>query len=807
MGIFFVYILKSSVCLAMFYLFYRVLLSKETFHRFNRMALLGVLALSCLVPLVEVTTHDASDVGQTFLSLEEMLMMVEMEPAEVWEETSAPFPWRALMLLVYVAGILFFVLRHLWSLERMLRLLGCSRKECLEGGITLFVHDHKEVAPFSWMKNIALSESDLEEGREAVLTHERAHIHNLHSWDLLLAEACIFLQWFNPAAWLLKQELQTVHEYEADEWVIENGIDAKTYQLLIIKKAVGARLYSIANSFNHSSLKKRITMMIKKKSNPWARMKCLVALPLATVAVVAFARPEVSNELDEISSVKVNDLTSIVKEFGQEKEDTLPKTTWHEAVVWEQAPQAFMMYKAVEGKKPLFVIDGAPFPAITFDGINPDMIESLSVVLPEEAVKLYGEKAKDGAVVIVSKRSQEVIVHEGMKFNVPVRTSSDKEFMVSAQVREAETSRPIMGASVVLRGTDRGTMTDKDGRFSLSAKLGDVIIVSFVGYQKKTIIVKDEKPLTILMKDDVQSMEETLVIGHVSEEKGVESVVDIPEVKGEDAPKAEGTVVVFDIPKGKVEKTETPQQEEVVFVVVEEMPQFPGGMQAAMEFLGKNIKYPVEAQKAKIEGRVIVRFVVGKDGGVSNVEVMRGVSPELDAEAVRVVSSMPKWVPGKQRGKAVPVKYTMPIVFRLKSPSPEKEEAASYQQINLKVDKDASQASVDMVKEFFENSGQGNYREYNYTFDKGENKKVEKLPTGGVRYNNGHAIMVRVDNGKFPLIVVDGKIKGNGMDVMKEIPIEQIKSIEVVKDEIAFAESGDKANDGVIKVTTKKKEN
>ncbi|MBO5740637.1 MAG: M56 family metallopeptidase, partial [Bacteroidaceae bacterium] len=294
MGIFFVYILKSSVCLALFYLFYRLLLSKETFHRFNRVALLGVLVLSFLIPLVQVSVHEPSGVEQPFLSLEEMLLMADLEPAGVVEEASVPFPWRALVLLVYILGIFFFLGRHLWSLGRMLRLLRTSRREKLEGGITLFVHRAK-VAPFSWMKMMAVSEEDLEENRSAILTHERAHIANRHSWDLLLAEGCIFFQWFNPAAWLLKQELQNIHEFEADEWVIENGIDAKTYQLLIIKKAVGARLYSIANSFNHSSLKKRITMMIKKKSNPWARLKYAYVLPLATVAVAAFARPEVSN--------------------------------------------------------------------------------------------------------------------------------------------------------------------------------------------------------------------------------------------------------------------------------------------------------------------------------------------------------------------------------------------------------------------------------------------------------------------------------------------------------------------------------
>lgn len=153
MGTFFVYILKTSLCLALFYLFYRLLLSKETFHRFNRIALLGVLVLSCLIPFAKVTIQEAPEVGQVFLSLEEMMVSVQ-EPEAVLEETSARFPWIALLMLVYVSGILFFLGRHLWSLARMLRLLRFARKEQLQGGVTLFVHREK-VAPFSWMRMIA----------------------------------------------------------------------------------------------------------------------------------------------------------------------------------------------------------------------------------------------------------------------------------------------------------------------------------------------------------------------------------------------------------------------------------------------------------------------------------------------------------------------------------------------------------------------------------------------------------------------------------------------------------------------------
>ena len=298
MGIFFVYILKASLCLAVYYLFYRLLLSKETFHRFNRIALLGLLVFSGVVPFVEVTMQEAPQVSQTFLSLEDMMLPVD-EHLDVLDETPKRFPWNALAFLIYVLGILFFLVRHLWSLGRMIRLLRTSRKEIMEGGIILFVHKEK-VAPFSWMKMIAVSEGDLAENGKAILTHERAHIHNRHSWDLLLAEACVFLQWFNPAAWLLKQELQTIHEYEADEWVIRNGIDAKTYQLLIIKKAVGARLYSIANSFNHSLTKKRITMMCKEKSKKWRCAKALYIVPVVAIAACSLSTQE-NNDADSVS--------------------------------------------------------------------------------------------------------------------------------------------------------------------------------------------------------------------------------------------------------------------------------------------------------------------------------------------------------------------------------------------------------------------------------------------------------------------------------------------------------------------------
>ena len=269
MGVFFIYILKSSVCLVLFYLFFRLLLSKETFHRFNRMALLGVLFFSLLIPCIEVTTRHQVEVQQAVLSIEQLLLMAELEatPANVGavQETSA-ISWVQVVLLVYLAGILFLACRNIYSLICLFRLIHSGKHEKLEKGVTLVVHN-QEIAPFSWMKYIVISRKDLEENGREILIHEMAHIHHRHSVDLLVADICIFFQWFNPSAWLLKQELQNVHEYEADETVINEGVNAKEYQLLLIKKAVGTRLYSMANSFNHSKLKKRITMMLKERDS------------------------------------------------------------------------------------------------------------------------------------------------------------------------------------------------------------------------------------------------------------------------------------------------------------------------------------------------------------------------------------------------------------------------------------------------------------------------------------------------------------------------------------------------------------
>ena len=449
MGIFFVYILKSSICLVGFYLFYRLLLSRETFHRFNRIALLSILLLSCLLPLVEVTVEKQTEVHQTMMTLEQWLMLADMMNAESTAELQAEevtVTWIQVALLVYLVGILFFAFRNGYSLLKLGGLLRSGRKEQLEkytggkGKVILIVHD-RDIAPFSWMKYIVISQKDLDENGREILIHELAHIQNRHSWDLLVADICIFFQWFNPASWLLKQELQNIHEYEADETVIEKGVDAKQYQLLLIKKAVGTRLYSMANSFNHSKLKKRITMMLKEKSSPWARMKYLYVLPVAAITLTAFAHPEISNELNEISTIKVNDITSILDAKEVNNSLTIADTTQKVAVktstvkfdLVKDRTKGTPQYTQIEVKEDttklkeyqilitktinvatdsslstqailttpcLFIVNGKEVSVDSVKMIDPNKIETITILKDKYAITQYGEKGKEGVVSI-----------------------------------------------------------------------------------------------------------------------------------------------------------------------------------------------------------------------------------------------------------------------------------------------------------------------------------------------------------------------------------------------------------------------
>lgn len=300
------YTLRTGGCLAIFYLFFKLLLSRETFHRLNRIVVLAILALSCVLPccVLTITREVPAAVEQPLdLAIEPLDRPVPAAPAEAGDPL--PERGRSAAAAIYLAGIAIMLLRTGCSLAGVRRLIRSGRQEP-QGDGTVLVRVARSAGPFSWGRYIVVSEEDLQENGAAIRCHEAAHARLHHSADLLFCDLVGALQWFNPAFWLLRRDLRAIHEYEADEAVLESGADARAYQLLLIKKAVGERWYSVANSFNHSNLKNRITMMIRRRSSRWAAARTLVLLPLVGAALGAFAETVYVVSDDEVSKDSPN---------------------------------------------------------------------------------------------------------------------------------------------------------------------------------------------------------------------------------------------------------------------------------------------------------------------------------------------------------------------------------------------------------------------------------------------------------------------------------------------------------------------
>lgn len=428
-GQIFSYTLSSSIVLAVLYLGYKWCMARRCPLWYDRLALLGIYVISLLFfPLTGQLKYleVAKETGVIDVNFDFTAAAVAANG-----ETSVSYIIMSIALAIWIIGMAVVAAGWIGAYFRLHSLI--KRGEKREAGEwTLVVTDDNTLAPFSWKYYIILSRNDYESGDEtlgALLTHEGRHLASCHWIDLMLAQAVCVVQWFNPASWLMREELRAVHEYEADEAVMREGFDARRYQMMLIKRAVGKRFPSVANSFNHSKLKNRITMMCKKKPSPRSLWRGLALVPALGAALLVADIPAVATTL---------------------------------------------------------------------------------------------------------------------------RDASDAGFPVAAAVSESKVS-----------------------------------------------------------------------------ENGATS------------------------------------QEEKIHTAVETLPEYPGGMTAMMDFMGKNVKYPEEAQKEKIEGRVVVKFVVEADGRIGDATVVKGVHPSLDKEAVRVVKSMPKWIPGKVDGKPVACYFNLPVSFKL----------------------------------------------------------------------------------------------------------------------------------------------
>ena len=315
---FLTYDLKVAVLLAVFYMFYRLMLARETFHRVNRIVLLLTAVASYVLPLCVITIHETV-VMQRAAHVAVGSFQVDM----MNEEPATPL-WQIILPILFIIGMMATLVHTLSSLFRIIRIIRHSEQYPQTDGTTICVTGNASLTPFSWMHYIVMNRSDYETYDAAILAHERGHIRLHHSWDLLFVDTLTALQWFNPAIWMLRTDLRAIHEYEADAAVLSQGINARQYQYLLITKAAGIGGYSLANGISHSTLKNRINMMLHTKSDRSRLLKLLALLPIVGIALAVNAEKVVDVRYDEPQKQNTK---KKVKGVAEKKADTSETNT------------------------------------------------------------------------------------------------------------------------------------------------------------------------------------------------------------------------------------------------------------------------------------------------------------------------------------------------------------------------------------------------------------------------------------------------------------------------------------------------
>ena len=615
---FIIYQGKAAVALAVFYMFYRLLLSKETFHRFNRIVLLGTAALSFVLPLCVITFKEVVVVPAMTASSETFTGEVAGTAAMV-PEVSEPI-WPVILFTLFALGALAVLIHVAISIVGIRRMISSGSRETLENGETLIITE-TDTAPFSWMKYIVISRADYESGYSHILTHEKAHIALRHSWDVLFVDIITAFQWFNPAIWMLKADLRALHEFEADDAVLRSGANIKEYQYLLIRKAVSKSGYSVANSFNHSTLKARITMMLNKKSSRMSAWKALYVIPLVGISLAATAETKVDYRYEDLQPEAVADTLKARVLKVHDTIDHKDSENWHKVSSGE--PSSFRKKNLHEGK-------------IITDPEN----RTLTVIY-------YDNNEKECQVQFTGiDLDQDIYIHNGA---IVTKGMADKA---------AEDPEAVMMTSYLKDGKKVMAFVTPSGTYMTGKVqiLDQTINVVEVNRSNSVIILNGER------------MPEGFDLKTIDPETIASMEVLKPEQALEEYDTEKGVIVVTTDPEKKEEKQKK-TKEPVPFQFLGQQPGFNGGN--ANEFskwVGQNLRYPEKCRQSKVQGRVTLQFTITEEGKVADVRVLRGVNEELDKEAVRVVSESPLWTPGKDKnGETVPVSFTFPVIFQLPS--------------------------------------------------------------------------------------------------------------------------------------------
>lgn len=370
---FLIYIFKWAVALTLLYSLYGLLLRRETFHTINRIVLQLILMVSMILPLVQVETHEANYIIQGREIIESRILfgerVIRKEGDYWWSDAKEEYAsnisritqkhvkgddpnlygskkwyWAHTTLLIieiYFLGLVIAWLRYLWALAMLIRIICQGKRVDIKGlsnQVRVISHPSVKI-PCSWMRWIIVDSPP----ESSILTHELSHIRLGHSWDMLLCELTCRMLWLVPFAWMLRQDLRDVHEYQADRSVLATGVKEEEYQLLLIRKATGPRLQSVVNAFNQAQIKKRLIMMYAHPSTKAAMFKVLYLLPLIGCALSVFATPNIENRIEQTVGEALQPLSTempqaIEAPSDKGQSDTVSNAVFTGAVDFQEEP-------------------------------------------------------------------------------------------------------------------------------------------------------------------------------------------------------------------------------------------------------------------------------------------------------------------------------------------------------------------------------------------------------------------------------------------------------------------------------------
>ena len=644
------HLLPIAATVAVLWLVYRLLFRNSNRLKFNRFFLLMSMLLALAMPLLGLLSGMEMPQMVTLkrnmfngMMLSEVIVTPDGQPVlpEVTVTTDATpsrFSLWQVIVGIYLIGVGVMTLLFLIKLGRLVALIIRSPKRKMNGCTAVFTG--REQGSFSFFRYAFFPNENVDPD---ILRHEISHIEHHHSWDILFAEVMMILQWFNPFIYLYKKELQSLHEYQADRDVVATGVDKKNYMMLILQQCTAVDFSGMSNNFSLILTKKRIKMITKNEKAKGLWWRLLATLPVLAILLIANTKVTAQEKkaVDKPITIEMG-------QFEIYDDDGAP-IQLNDTIIYGEDGSS-IKFQASDAFDP---ITGEPCKKLTVTSYNADGTEN-SFFITET------EKRGDTA-----RYSIEPFSISGSLFETLLDVATSKE----------DTVYQIVEQMPQYTGGEEAMMkyVAENIKYPQEAKDKNISGRVFIGF----VIEKD---------GSVSNVKVVRGIGGGCDEEAVRVIKEMPKwkpgmQKGKPVRVNYMMPIFFKLDDGqpaKSTKNEESSKPDMkpdkngVYQIVEEMPQFPGGEKALMEYIAKNLTYPQEARDKGVEGRVFIGMVIEKDGSVSNVKVLRGISQECDAEAVRVISSLPKWKPGKMKGEPVQVSYQIPINFKLAEKQPKK---------------------------------------------------------------------------------------------------------------------------------------